>query len=756
MALNELFVVASDLESLFRDKDTGLPLANGILTFYQDSARNVLKPVYQLTGAPPYNNSSYVQLPNPLQLSSIGTVQNASGENVVIYWFPYDGDAATTTETVELYYVTCTDSAGTEQFTREAWPNVVAQNGSASSNFTENQISNPTFTNVFINEGISTTYNVTAATQQVFAFAPDWDFVISGTGSVIVEQVPVAGNSSVPTSPPYVIDISVSAGITQCRLRQRFSANSGLWAQTSTQDVFLNASFVAQNATPGTVPISVYYEESSGNPAVLVLQATVSGVYQFLSGGTATPIPLSTNIQDGNAAYVDIYVSFPEASHIRLTAIQIIPSLAAIDVPLAPDLNSSNRNEAYQGDYYTPRAAAKAIPSYLVGWDFSVNPYQFFNNPKTVYAAPTQAQSYLTDQTIAIAASANVSWAFNVITNALTFTTPNSTNAFYIMQYLQGAVVKDMIGNRLSSNLFAFQTSGANDITARIYLYRAKASSSIPTLPTTIGTVDTAGIFTLTAGAIADNWTEIPRNGIAAPQVAAQGILSSVGANTDLYSPNNDLGFSGWEMTDVVDIGDTNIFAIVVTFAYTATSIFTVKSVSLVPGDLPCRPAVQSRPIVLAECQLYYEKSYNLNDNEGTITDEGLISAEQQVAFALNAPPANNFTFSASPRFFSHSFNTRKRTDPVLRLYSPANATPGNVEGFIYSASATPIIPAATINLGANWATPVVNQTSFTFGPSTYAVFLTGDAVVTTIPTAGNTEAIIAYQYVADARLGIV
>ena len=69
----------------------------------------------------------------------------------------------------------------------------------------------------------------------MFEFAPNWDFVISGTGTVTVERIAISGNQNVVTSPPYVLDVSVSIGITACYLRQRLYLNSGLWASTANQ-----------------------------------------------------------------------------------------------------------------------------------------------------------------------------------------------------------------------------------------------------------------------------------------------------------------------------------------------------------------------------------------------------------------------------------------------------------------------------------------------------------------------------------------
>lgn len=142
MGLDARFIVTSDLESLFRDKTTGLPLAGGIVTFYSDINRAIKKPVYQLTGSPP--NYSYAPLPNPCFLSTKGTFQDADGNNIVAYYYPYEGDPDDFTGTIELYYIVVENSGGVEQFTREAWPNFTAADTSADNAF-ENYIPNGQF-----------------------------------------------------------------------------------------------------------------------------------------------------------------------------------------------------------------------------------------------------------------------------------------------------------------------------------------------------------------------------------------------------------------------------------------------------------------------------------------------------------------------------------------------------------------------------------------------------------------------------------
>lgn len=132
--LDPRFICSSDLEGVFLDKLTGLPLAAGIITFYSDDSQSLKKTIYQLSNSAPY---TFTPLSNPITLNSIGGYQDSLGNSIVIYYFPYhcttDGDPTTSTGALELYYVTVENSGNTQQFTRHAWPPLASNLVSSSS-----------------------------------------------------------------------------------------------------------------------------------------------------------------------------------------------------------------------------------------------------------------------------------------------------------------------------------------------------------------------------------------------------------------------------------------------------------------------------------------------------------------------------------------------------------------------------------------------------------------------------------------------
>lgn len=730
MPLDERYFVTADLEEYFVDKDSGLPLAAGTLTFYRDVARNTPKTVFQLTGAPP--NYTYTALPNPVDLSSVGTVQNAGGDNVVIYYFPFDAEG-----NLDLYYVVCRDTNGVEQFTREAWPNITAGTTPTQDEFPiQNQLSNPQFTQVFINENQSTTYTVSAATNQVFAFAPNWDFVISGTGTVNVQRIAIAGNDNVATSPPYVLDVTLSGGITSCLLRQRLNVNSGLWASTADEPIFLSGTLIARNEGAGTTGIQMFYAESSGgSPVIIVDGAFDNSGYQVLTGVTAAAIPASTNTDMGDEGYVDIYLSFNPSSHVRISSIQVVPTLneAGADF-LQYDLNSSNREQALMGDYYVPRLNSRPSPSLLTAWDFPLNPFQFAASGNIGATA-----AYICDQTIALrGASGAVAYIKDSVSSGLALTTAGTNDAFYLMQYLSGADAKKILGTKLSVNVFGYVKSVSDDVTMRVYLFRAPSTSTIPTLPTSIGTVATSGVFTVSAV----GWTEIPRSGLD----TATAVLPVLGVNADINNIDNDMGFTGWELVDSTQIGNTDKFAIVVTFGYVdASTQITINSISLIPSTIPARPGAESFDEVVRRCQYYYEKSYNIDVFPGTVTVLGSIACTQQ-------PSLSGLAGEAFPRFLKVRYSTRKRIAVTPILYSTIG-TSGAVTALLYQGAPPAVINADALVAG-NWTLNDSGQTGFNFEPVDRTVAITGFSG--SPPTLSGAEAIALFHYTSDARLGIV
>lgn len=474
----------------------------------------------------------------------------------------------------------------------------------------------------------------------------------------------------------------------------------------------------------------MFYSDGGGTPVIIVDGTFDNSEFVQVTGATATQLPLSTNSNSGTAGYIDIYLSFLPNSHVQVSSIQVVPTPNQAGGEILPyDLNSSNREMVNMGDYYLPNLAARPTPSFLVGWDFLLNPFQF-GTTGTI----TTSAAYITDQTIAACGSTgNVNWQRNVgsgNSRGLCFTATGSNDAFYIMQYLMGGEARKILGTPLSVNVFGYQTNIGNPVTMRVYLFRAASSTLFPTLPTSIGTLASTGIFTVDPST---HFPEIPRSGLDTAK-------ANLPYSTDISATIQDIGFTGWEVVDPSQIAAHDKFVMVVTFAYVDTNTqFTINSISLTPGNVPCRPAPMSFDEVFRQCEHYYEKSYPLQTPEATVSSTGQIS----ISTGVGQSGGNDVL---STKSFTVNFKTIKRTTPTVRMYSPLSATTNQVQLAINVPRTS--VTNANVSI-ANWSS-IVCPKNISFGANNSTVN------VTSSPSSPVSEGLINFQYAADARLGIV
>lgn len=127
MTINtDLLVSAAMLQDYLVDKDTGKPLANGIISLFKDTARSFYKNWFYQTGVP--GAYTWIPLDNPLHLSSVGTIQDPNGNDVIPFYYPFEEDDE---NIPEAYYITVysVDENGDPavlQFTRENFPFVAS------------------------------------------------------------------------------------------------------------------------------------------------------------------------------------------------------------------------------------------------------------------------------------------------------------------------------------------------------------------------------------------------------------------------------------------------------------------------------------------------------------------------------------------------------------------------------------------------------------------------------------------------------
>lgn len=115
--INPAFLIAADvLQQPFVDK-AGIPMANGTITCYANNNRTTLKNWYYQSDTP--GLPTYITLPNPLTLSSAGTICTVNGTDVIPFYYPVNEiDNATP----ELYYIVIQNQFGTNTITRAFFP----------------------------------------------------------------------------------------------------------------------------------------------------------------------------------------------------------------------------------------------------------------------------------------------------------------------------------------------------------------------------------------------------------------------------------------------------------------------------------------------------------------------------------------------------------------------------------------------------------------------------------------------------------
>lgn len=723
MALDPRFVPITSLNEYFVDKDTGLPMANGTLSFFRDTARVTPKPVYRLTGAPP--NYEFQLLPNPVTLSAVGTVEDGANNNVIIYTLPYDND-----NNIDLYYVVAKNSGLVEQWVREAIPNLSDRTDPLQEPFpVTNQIANPQFSRIFFNELGGNTYDVTGAVNEEFRIAPDWALEVSGTGAVIVNRVLISGSENIVTSPPYFLDVSVGNGITKCFLRQRMRVNSGLWSSTNEQPVGLTGIFVVRNENVGQTALSLFYVESNGGSAVPVTSGSFDNSKYFLiRGSTENPIPFSNNTNEGNDGFIDIYFALNPSQHIRISSIQVVPVSTAIGTQtIEYDTQTSNREQALMGDYYIPALEFKPVSNVLIGWDFPLNPAQFGESGNIDVAA-----KYIWDQTIAYRNGAtSMSYKREPTLKALRIETTGTAGAVAVQQYLDEVNLRNLIGSRFSLNINTWQPSNTGDVTARIYLFEGTSTAIFPTLPANIGTLNVDGTFTLTEA----GWSEIGRNELEVPKFTlTRGSFSTV------IDKKIDFMFNQWLID--TSVGEHNKFAIIVTYQFPAAAHqLDIQSVNLTPGNISGRPSPESFSNTLEKCQYFYEKSYELSTAVGTITLKGVLAIKQVLFAELTAT-------SVISKGFVITFKKLKLKDPTVFIYSSKTGDVDRVNLIAWIGASTKNADDELV-FSTNWP---MQRTISTQSVSYNSL----GQVIANVPNPGFDYVDIEFHYVADARIGIV
>ena len=238
MAINtSLLVSAPILQDYFVDKDTGLPLSGGMIYLYQDNARTTFKNWYQQVGTP--GNYSFIPLPNPCPLTSVGTISDGNGNDVIPFYYPYDENNPNNAQAyfIQVFSTNSQGNIAALQFSRQGFPftatvsppafpavptlqNLITNNvfwrniGSVTINNTPGTNTTPVVVCPSQHDGY--TSGVVATTQGSITWSPDitYNKTITSTGSDTISFTQFTANDVLSnsiigtTTPEYYMTIS--------------------------------------------------------------------------------------------------------------------------------------------------------------------------------------------------------------------------------------------------------------------------------------------------------------------------------------------------------------------------------------------------------------------------------------------------------------------------------------------------------------------------------------------------------------------
>ena len=754
--LDPRFITTNTLEPYFVDRNSGLPLANGQIQFWVDNSRTVPKTVYQLTGDPGNDGQdySYVPLPNPVTLSATGTIEDNDGNNVALYYFPYDGNADTSTGLTELYYIVVLDQDGNVQFTRQAWPNTesVDQNEEFVGTGVDNQITNPQFAIVYDQAG---GIPFSGTTPVSYLIAPGWSikFTPNGSGTLLINFLPQQGSYAIPTNPPYILYVQPNASISAISLVQTFVADPAVWtAQNGEIGGYLAGGLLLANSYAATMtyqPIPSTTTPLNGTQILSVNNA--SGGYKYYT--ETVQLPVSTNANNpANGGAASLVISWNPAVGIQLSSVQLLP--VQYDTQIVPYLEDSvNRQIDHTFNFFQPLLLQKPVSSYLVGWDFPLNPAQIYGDASSTnmtgtgntYVTGSNASFYTWDQTIlyqSVTSSLNFSRAAD---GSFTISAVAATQ-FALIQYLPQVEAREILSNsEFSMNIQALTTQ-SNGIPVSFNVYYT-ASTGAGVLPS-IGTIQPIAAGTsIVASLNADGTinTTNPSSGTWT-QVKRPSFGSNASFNLAFSSNYQSIGRRGFSNQSAS--ATATYIAVVVGFGtLNSGQSVTIKSISLVPGSVPTIPNPKHKNEILTECKKYYQTSYyNATDRYTVPTGTApVVRGAQFLSQAITAYVigTNNLSIYAPP--FSINLNPAMiASTPAVTIYSAVNGTGGTPGGninyitFAYASTTTDIA--------------ISNYTTTAAAGNAYLATLNNSnvhyAIVTNTIVGGTLGAGIQYTYV--------
>ncbi len=605
----------------------------------------------------------------------------------------------------------------------------------------ENQISNPQFSqvNFGIIPGAASTPSLVLTVAGTYEIAPDWFLELTGSGSATIVQKIYTGTQNISSSnqvPPYSL-VFTTSGWTSAILYQRFNGNGDIW-----QNQFVSMSLLARSTNSIANNITLIYRPNTpGNPVSITTAPLNVGVFSIIQGIKPLTGPSGNSVLN-NLAYVDMQIVLPPTGGVELSNIQVMGQAEQlpIDFAVLPE-ETIERQIDHLFNYYGPLLIYKQVPSFLIGWDFPLNPTQF-GSSMTPQATGANKSYYIWDQTI----------LFQSATSAFNINRSNNLGGLIIeeaapsqaaiIQYLDAEQAEKILSQEVSVNLLANCQNHNINVTVSLWYTKDVSLPNIVATTSLVATLDANGKPATFNG----NWIEVPRENL-------QNAYATITVNAD--SSFIDYPFSGWNLNNLTEARLATFFAIVIgTSAMAANDALDFQSISLIPGNLPCRPAPQSFDEVFRQCQYFYEKSYLSSVVVGSVTNEGA----RTVSLSTSADSSGS-VYNMYAQTFGLVFGQTKRVIPNVQFWTPAGLVNNIFVGMI--SGNTYLTPDATLKINPNtdaisgYTAGYQSPDSFIFTPTALRLLFTFAAASFT-NTTFTLQSIIIFHYSADARLGVV
>lgn len=501
-----------------------------------------------------------------------------------------------------------------------------------------NQITNPQFAIINFTSPVS----ISATNPDPIEVAPGWFLELAGTGTVTITQVPLNSANTNPSNAPYALELNMTGWTADSVfLRQRFEQNGMLWANK-----YVSSTLTARVQGASVIVNASLYDSMSVELINVLYNKEITGDYTEYTGNGQ--LPATSNTDTPPSAYIDYKLALPSNVDIYLTSIQLVVQ----DLPVEPEFeqDSIDRQIDHTFHYYKPQLEYKPVPSYLVGWDFPLNPSQFFADGVYTLTCGANKSEYVWDQTIIFETGNNfVSTSRDTASNGLKIAV-SSNSSFAIIQYIPKFVAREILSQRIALQLKA--KVSATTLAGTVSLWWT-ADASLPDIKTPT--------FKSLVSSITDGIPSTSGNGTWNQVLSS--IPSHPSAPFTLTTTSQEFDFSGFEDTSTGET-DATFMAVVVCFnTMSTTQTMTLEYCSLMGGDIATRPAPQTPDQVRRECQYYYRKSFLANTTPAQ--NVGINTGESYAIQAKTSLTADSI--GPVVRFDYPMINT-----PSVLLYNPA------------------------------------------------------------------------------------